>query len=263
MLEQLGLSRVVSASTIRGLTLVERVQLHDVLARFFSGDLTDGLGLTQVLQTFRITPKQLSDAVTVGDELTPQLVLRLVVSDELNVSDEQLMRWVFSPTLAETVEFSVGYVAPDGTFTTWAVNTKTGGVTEYTNFSFNSFAQMGHKYIAASGDGLYELNGDTDDGTAIIAQIKSGFAQFGGSRFTSFKAAYLGLRATGDFVLKLETGDGKQYVYAAVAKNMQTSRVHMGKGLRARYFSFELISTGQDFDLDAVEFVPLVMQRRV
>ena len=44
---------------------------------------------------------------------------------------------------------------------------------------------------------------------------------------------------------------------------MKTTKVNMGKGLRARYFAYELISTGQDFDLDSVEFVPLVAQRRV
>ena len=61
----------------------------------------------------------------------------------------------------------------------------------------------------------------------------------------------------------METGDGKTYTYAVVGKDMQTTKVHMGKGLRARYFAFELISTGQDFDLDDIEFMPLVAQRRV
>jgi hypothetical protein len=37
----------------------------------------------------------------------------------------------------------------------------------------------------------------------------------------------------------------------------------MGKGLRSRYFAFELVSTGQDFDLDTLEFIPLVADRRV
>ena len=44
---------------------------------------------------------------------------------------------------------------------------------------------------------------------------------------------------------------------------MKTTKVNLGKGLRARYFAFELVSTGQDFDLDTLEFIPLVAQRRV
>jgi hypothetical protein len=46
-------------------------------------------------------------------------------------------------------------------------------------------------------------------------------------------------------------------------RSMRSTKVHMGKGQRARYFSFELISTGGDFDLDTLEFVPIVVQRRV
>ena len=147
--------------------------------------------------------------------------------------------------------------------TTWAVNTNTGAVTEYTNYDFNSFAQMGLKYLGASSNGLYELNGDTDAGTSIIGQLKSGLLQFSGSRFTGFKAAYLGVRGTGDVLLKLVTGDGVTRTYTVTLDSMRTTKVTMGKGIRARYFSFELIGTGQDFDVDTVEFVPIMAQRRV
>ena len=58
-------------------------------------------------------------------------------------------------------------------------------------------------------------------------------------------------------------GDGKTYTYQTVVQDMQSTKVRLGKGLRARYFAFELISTGPDFDLDTVEFLPLVAQRRV
>jgi hypothetical protein len=44
---------------------------------------------------------------------------------------------------------------------------------------------------------------------------------------------------------------------------MITTRVQVGKGLRARYYAFELETVdGQDFDLESIEFVPLVVQRR-
>ena len=37
----------------------------------------------------------------------------------------------------------------------------------------------------------------------------------------------------------------------------------IGKGLSARYFAFELTTPGQDFDLDSVEFIPMMRDRRV
>ena len=89
--------------------------------------------------------------------------------------------------------------------------------------------------------------------------------EVGGSHFKAFKAAYLGIKSkSGQFVLKLITGDGETYVYTVVANDMRSTRVNMGKGLRARYFRFELInSDGADFDLHSIEFLPLVAQRRI
>ena len=77
-------------------------------------------------------------------------------------------------------------------------------------------------------------------------------------------AAYLGMRGEGEAILRLLTGDGRRYDYLVKTQNMRTTKVNMGKGLRARYFAFELeIIDGHDFDLDAIEFVPIVTQRRV
>jgi hypothetical protein len=74
----------------------------------------------------------------------------------------------------------------------------------------------------------------------------------------------LGVRASGEFLIKLRTGDGKSYTYQVNAQPLRTTRVELGKGLRARYFTYELISIGgQDFDLDEIEFLPIVSQRRI
>ena len=204
----------------------------------------------------------LIDGVGVGATLNRGLLLRVTASDELEIGHTDALKMLFKPTLADAFEIVSAYLDPEG-LTTWAVNLSHGGVTEYTNYNFNSFATMGSKYIAADADGLYELVGDDDDGDDIVARLKSGLLQFGRSNYSSFKGIYLGVRGGGDFVLRLVTGDGRSYTYSVEARTMETTKVNVGKGLRARYFSFELISTGQDFDLDSIEFIPLVAKRRV
>lgn len=244
-------------------TMQDAARLTDALRRFFGGDVVDGVAVSDLSAYLRRAPRSVSDTVGVNDTTSRKFILRVTAPEGLRVTDTQALRMVFNRQVSDGVEIAAAYISPGNSVTTWAINTKNAAVTEYSNYEFNSFAKVGHKYISASASGLYELDGNTDAGTNIIAQIKSGFAQFGGSRFTSFKAAYLGMRGSGDFVLKLETGDGKTYNYAVVGKDMETTKVHLGKGLRARYFAFELISTGQDFDLDDIEFMPLVAQRRV
>ena len=131
---------------------------------------------------------------------------------------------------------------------------------------FNSITKMGNQYLGANSEGLWLLDGELDAAANIPTRVKSGWMQPSGSKFTSFKAAYLGLRVRDDardFFLKLHSGDGREYVYAVKPNNMQTTKINMGKGLRSRYFSFELVTTGADYDLDSLEFVPLSSYRRV
>lgn len=263
VIERLGLSEQLLNKLTLNRAFTDSVRLSDSLLRFFAGDVVDGVSFTDLLARQRVLKPTLTDTTGINDSLTKQFILRVIAADTVALAHTDALKMLFRPTLADGIELAAAYISPGNSVTTWAINTKTMAATEYTNYSFNSFAQMGHKYLGATSDGLYELQGDTDNGTDIIADIKSGLMQLGGSRFSSFKTAYIGMRGEGNFVLKIETGDGKFYNYAVIGKDMQTSRVHFGKGLRARYFAFELISTGQDFDLDSIEFIPLVVQRRV
>lgn len=263
LIDSLGLGDTLLNKATFGKTETDTIRLTDGLLRFFAGDVVDSINVTDLLARQRVLNPTLTETTGINDALTKHFIVRATVAETVQLTHTDVLRMLFRPTLADGVELAAAYVSPGNSVTTWAINTKNMATTEYTNYAFNSFAQMGHKYLGATSSGLYELNGDNDAGTNIIADIKSGLMQLGGSRFTSFKAAYLGMRGEGNFVLKLETGDGKTYNYAVIGKDMQSSKVHFGKGLRARYFSFELISTGQDFDLDTVEFIPLVVQRRV
>lgn len=243
--------------------LVQALTVDDDLARFLGGSLSQGVGVNQG-QSVQYRPQPaLSQGVGLNDTLANKLILRVTSAQGIGIDPGEALKMIYNGTLSDEVEIVAGYVSPSGQFTTWAINTRSGAVSEYSNYAFNSFARVGNKYLGASSNGLYELLGSNDDGTSIITQIKSGFAQWAGSRFTMFKAAYLGIHGSGNFTLKIVTADGKTYIYSVAARDMRTTKVRIGKGIRTRYFSFELISTGQDFDLDTIEFVPLVAERRV
>lgn len=261
--EQLGIIHTQTVAAIYQLSAAERVRVVDSLGRFFGGDLSDGMLLDPVLRGVLSARPALSDTVGLTDALAPRLLLRVATHDAVDIDFSQALQMFFSPVVVEGVELSAGYVSPSGAVTTWAMNTSTAAVTEYSNYAFNSFAQRENICVGASDNGLYELVGDSDDGADIVATIKSGFMQFAGAKFGLLKRIYMAQRGTGDYLLKVLTGDDKEYIYSVSPGSMTTARVHLGKGLRARYFAFELVSTGQDFDLESLEFVPLPAQRRV
>ena len=263
VLEALGLSEALAGHGNYGLTVLERLRASDVAQAFFGRAVVDAVGVAgELLPVKRMAPT-VSDVLDISGSLAPRLVLRATVAETVGIDDIDVLQMLFSPVVAEGIEITGAFVSPSGSVTTWAVNTNTGAVTEYTNYDFNSFAQLGRRYLGASSTGLYVLDGDTDAGTSIISKLKSGLIQFTGSRFTGFQAAYIGMRGGGDVLLKLVTGDGLERVYRVTTNDMRTTKVLMGKGIRARYFSFELETTGQDFDLDTVEFAPIMAQRRV
>lgn len=263
VLEVLHVSSMLKGEGRFRVTVAQALRLRDSLAQFFGAEIDDTVGLSATLTGNLKGYATLLETVAISSTLTPKLLLAVTLDEEVALHHTDVVKMLFHPELYDAVQINVGYVAPDGSFTTWAMNTRTGAVTEYENYAFNSFARMGNRYLGASDQGLFELRGDDDEGEDIIARIRSGFLQFGGTHLSRLSAAYIATRGEGTMLLKIVEGDGREYVYSCDTRNMRSTKVHMGKGQKARYFVFELISTGQDFDLDTIEFVPVVVPRRV
>lgn len=147
----------------------------------------------------------------------------------------------------------------------YAMNTQTNSVTEYDNFIFNSMSEN----LAVSSDGIYELSGNDDDGTAIDASIKTGLLDFGESHLKKVPYAYLGIDSDGEVLLKavsVNRGVKEEHWYRVVISNdaFDTTRVDLGKGVKSRYWQFELVNNnGADFELESMELLPLVLSRRI
>ena len=263
--QALFLPATVSTTLNFNLWVAEAVQLNAAFRNFFGADVTETTTLAAALVPLWRPGTSIAEGVSLTAAVGESLVLRVDCADGAWFDDTLVLQYIFQGRVSEGIEITAGYISPSGNFTAWAINTRTSAVTEYQDFVFDSFAQVGRKVVAGDATGLYELDGETDAGSTVVADILSGFMQVGGSRFTAFKAAYLGLSSkSGQFILKLITGDDQTYVYAVTAQNMRTTRVNLGKGLKSRYFRFELINAdGKDFSMNAIEFIPLVMQRRI
>lgn len=264
--EHLGLRDVLVGNQHSKLTLAEHIISRERLAWFLGGFLAENLMLTETLSPLWRYARVIAESIDVADTVAPTLVMRVILADNVDLNDTAALLAIYNATLSDSFQMSVAFVDPGGGFTAWAVNTRTGAITEYENFAFNSFAQMGHHFLGASTSGLYVLDGALDDAASVVARVKSGSAQFSGSHFTAFEAIYLGCRVSDsgrDWLLKLHAGDGREYVYAFRPLNRRTTKIFVGKGLRARYFSWELITAGEEFDLDSIEFIPIGSKRRV
>lgn len=266
VLNRVGIGSTLTPTATYGVSLAQAISSSSVIQAFLGRGLAQAFTFGSTASAQYVAAASATANMAVADALANTFVLSATLSDQIEISATELLTMIFSGNLSDGIDLSALYVAPNGSTTTWCINTRTNAITEYQNWAFNSFAKMGRKYIAADANGLYELDGERDLAENIVATMRGGMLQMNESRLSGLKGVYLGMRTDsgGDFLLKIIAGDGREYVYAiAVQPNQMTTKVEIGKGLRSRYFQFELQSLGADFDLDAITFVPMTPQRRV
>jgi hypothetical protein len=263
LLQKLLVAATVAPAFSYHFTLAGRIIADDILEHLVGEILAELFTVHDTLGRQFVSNSLLAQLLTVQPALTNTLVLKIV--GDIQLSPEQLVSMLYrGDELLDGVTITALYISPSGTTTTWAVNTRTNAVTEYMNYDFRSFTKMGDRYIAAGSDGLYELDGDTDDGKLIISELMSGYLQLNEKKLFGIKGAYVAIRGGGRFYLKLIAGDGRTYVYELKSQpNLMTTKVKVGKGISTTYMAFDLVTEGQDFDLDSLEFIPMTRGRRV
>ena len=256
---------VMSATFIYNMTITQAMRLASFLDTHAGLGVTEGFHVGQTQSYAFIAGSQIVETFLLSGTLAENLVMRLALTESAQLSDAEVLQMIYSETMVEAIVAELLYQSPNGNITSWAINTRTNAVTQYGNFAFNSAASMGNKYIAADENGLYELVGSQDIQTPVVADFGGGYFQPGGSKFSGLKGVYIGAAGRGNYLLKIITGDQIERVYRSVLNpGMMTTKVNIGKGIRARYVAWELINEdGQDFSFDSVEFVPMLSGRRV
>lgn len=172
---------------------------------------------------------------------------------------------VISAAIEAVVYGGVAMGEPGKNLSVWSVNPESGSAA-YENFPFNSFARIGGRNYGASEAGIFELVGDDDAGTPIRASINLGKRDFGSPALKGISYAYLGVKSTGQMVVRVTTPEGKSYLYQTRSADafMATQRADFGKGLRAHYLELEIYNQdGGDFTLERLEFVVNELKRRI
>lgn len=152
----------------------------------------------------------------------------------------------------------------DGGYFVWVFNARTGAVSRYLRYGFDSFAQIGGHYFGVAEDGVYLLEGNTDAGQRIEARAGTGLLDLGAKELKHVSAVYLDAASDGALSVRVQAGQ-QQYTYKARRASQYNAqqRVDTGRGLRATHYSFELLNGGADFELDAMDVNVAKSARRI
>jgi len=147
-------------------------------------------------------------------------------------------------------------------FSSWVVNLQTGAISEYRNWPFTSYAYDG-RHLATAEDGIYVLEGDTDQGADIDALVDLGPRTFGTPNQKRLIAGYLGLRNDADMDVVLETDATTSTHTMSYAGDLALRKLLLPRGQVGNYHRVTLQNRdGADFELDSIELIPEVLSRR-
>lgn len=271
-----AVSRLLASGTVNTYTeatvaVAEALTLGELAWALQLGQLTDtmlladnGAGLARFMAS-------VLDQLRLSDAATPDYTLTVVLADDVVLSTTPNGHVDLVAAIREAVGLCMTLSFDNGDYVAWSVNTSTKGATTYTNYPFNSFAQVGGTWYAAAADGLHRLGGPDDDGEAIKARVRLGLSSLGTRLLKRMADAFIGYTSDGTLLLRVitsdeRTGEKVAAVYKlaerpALAK--RENRFRIGRGLKSVDWDFELENMdGADFALDQIQFAPLVLSRR-
>lgn len=240
-------------------------------SHYFEGALADTVDLTEDLLAVLVLLAGLSDEATFEDTAVPTVRMTAAFADSAALADATAAQATMGQLLEDAVGVTVALSYGGAEYVGFVLNTTNKAASSYTNFPFNSLAHFDGRYFAMADDGLYELTGDTDNGTPIAATLRTGLMNFGSQAYKRLPAVYFGAKTDGTFLFSVivtsKTGTKQQYQYTMAQKTAAAVREHRlepGKGLKSVYWQFELETVdGADLMLDTLAMAPMVLNYRV
>lgn len=149
---------------------------------------------------------------------------------------------------------------------TLILNTDTGeGPFPYSNFEFNSMMEVDGRLFLASSQGLFELIGENDNGSEIVAYFETLQDDFGISEMKNVSDLFVGLRAGKVSVRTKHDGVySNAHDMSATSNQLITKRAKLGLGLRQRYWGVKVMNVaGSSFKVDSLELLPILSSRKI
>ena len=264
-----------SATLADGLVTLQRQIIALAEMSTFTSDLTVAarqailLAESAVVDGVFSVRQQLSvafiDALSISDQLSQSRFAQMLLSSMAVVNDVLAPNSRTAMTLADVITAAVSIRAGDQEWVGWVINPNLKASVGLDNYGFSGFGEHKGRYYGVKPDGIYALDGDTDNGAAIESFISLGNRDFGTPKMKRVSHAYIGAASDGTMVLRVITS-GQEYLYEArnPTTDMAEQRIDIGKGLRGNYWNFELMNqNGENFDINTIKFMPVVLERRI
>lgn len=151
---------------------------------------------------------------------------------------------------------------------TLKMNTRNQAVTQYVNYDFNSFCEFNGKILAASPDGLYEIeSGNKDDGANIDAFFELPNTDFGMANNKRIRTIYAGYTADNDLSFTVVDDEDKETTYTLPLNKsgkQNVSKLNAGRFYnKGCYYQIKISNTaGCYFDFDFIKMIMIILTKK-
>lgn len=129
-------------------------------------------------------------------------------------------------------------------------------ITRYTNYPFDRIVRYQNSYLGVAADGLYLLEGATDNGTAIPYAVRTCITDFGSPEKKTVESVYLAGRLGATATVTHYVGDNTPEAHAFSTPRDATARTHrqkFGRGVKNRYHAVGVAGSDK-LTLDTIDF---------
>lgn len=271
VVDELVVSGIATSTLHAYMLLAESFAMDDTFRIVFGEGVIDGMSFDDTVAHILRALQSMSDAFGVDDSYSSRVRISVLVGEDMSFDDTAATTARLNELITETFPVFVTLQIDGGTYSGFVMNTATKGVTEYSNYPFESYAKIGKRYYGAAQNGVYLLEGDTDDSTPIEAYVRTAMLQVASGKQARMPAAYLGYTSSGQLVMKVvttsEAGTKAEWWYELVSQTASApreGRIKVGKGLKSVYWQFALSNkNGADFSLDVLKLWPMPLDRRI
>ncbi|MDD5523526.1 MAG: hypothetical protein PHI84_22135 [Kiritimatiellae bacterium] len=230
----------------------EEWTIADTLAFAWDKSVAESLELVDTVTLKRMVLDELTSALAAADAVSGNVFINQAVAEALAMADAVLYSQIVNLIVTDTLNLGDTITLDGEVWECWVLSTNKFHPSVYSGFEFNSYAVYGDAAFGCKADGIYELTGTTDAGTAIHSGIVLPETYFGSQRIKRFRKAYFGLDSSGTPQIRLETESGSQTYTIA------DDRASITRNLYGRQWTLKL---GEFDSLSFIELFPVILTR--
>ncbi len=252
--ESLTLAETLEILGVWNRNVSETITMSDTASLMFYllESVEDSLGVADTVSVVSIIAEILSESLSVADDVIGSRKFALVALESLDIVDDVASNSRYGLTVQEMLSVNLTMILDGEVYECFVLNTSKFHPSAYSNFSFNSYCVFRNRAFAANSLGIFEITGDTDNGSDIHTGLILHDTDFGLPSKKKFRKAYLTI--DGDNPLLVMESDGVRKAYTIDNKGMaDASRTVKGREWTISVSDFEV--------LESMKLIPVILAR--